>query len=199
MNKALEEADIVQESYMCVTAQKSEIKEKLKEACRREMRVQIARKYCLEEHSGKYYCLKDGKCFGQLCRGCVKHECEVNGYKTILNPPEEYTQQVIASGFQANDTISEIINVQDRPGLKHERKWCTDVPNRGHLTFKSECLKICTDFGQQMCLSLPEKIAPTSDCLENAPTCSCCCQPSCDENLRPICENFTTSTTNKRK
>ena len=102
LNKALEDADIVQESYMCVTAQKSEIKEKLKEACRREMRVQIARKYCLEEHHGKYYCLKDGKCFGQLCRGCVKHECEVNGYKTILNPPEEYTQKVIAAGFQVN-------------------------------------------------------------------------------------------------
>ena len=109
LNKALEDADIVQESYMCVTAQKSEIKEKLKEACRREMRVQIARKYCLEEHSGKYYCLKDGKCFGQLCRGCVKHECEVNGYKTILNPPEEYTQKVIAAGFQVYLLFHQII------------------------------------------------------------------------------------------
>ena len=72
LNKALEEANIIQESYMCVSAKKTEIKEKLKEACRSETRVQIARKYCLEEHNGKYYCLKDGKCFGQLCRGCVK-------------------------------------------------------------------------------------------------------------------------------
>ena len=71
--------------------------------------------------------------------------------------------------------------------------------NKGQLTFKSECLKICTDFGQQMCLSLPEKIAPTSDCLENAPTCSCCCQPSCDESLRPVCEHVSTTTTYKRK
>ena len=94
--------------------------------------------------------------------------------------------------FQANDSISETINVQDRPGLKHEKKWCTEVPNKGQLTFKEECLKICTDFGQQICLSPPEKIAPTSDCLEHAQTCSCCCQPSCDESLRPNCEQTST-------
>ena len=94
--------------------------------------------------------------------------------------------------FQANDSISETINVQDRPGLKHEKKWCTEVPNKGQLTFKEECLKICTDFGQQICLSPPEKIAPTSDCLEHAQTCSCCCQPSCDESLRPNCEQLST-------
>ena len=94
--------------------------------------------------------------------------------------------------FQANDSISETINVQDRPGLKHEKKWCTEVPNKGQLTFKEECLKICTDFGQQICLSPPEKIAPTSDCLEHAQTCSCCCQPSCDESLRPNCEQIST-------
>ena len=66
------------------------------------------------------------------------------------------------------------------------------MPNKGQLTFKEECLKICTDFGQQICLSPPEKIAPTSDCLEHAQTCSCCCQPSCDESLRPNCEQIST-------
>ena len=109
---------------------------------------------------------KDGKCFGQLCRGCVKHECEVNGHKTILNPPEEYTQQVLASGFQPNETVSATINVEDRPELSHERKWCTRVPNKREFTFETECIRICAEFGHAICLSVPIEIAPTSDCKE---------------------------------
>ena len=38
---------------------------------RQEEQVQIARKYCLEEKKGKYYCLKDGKCFGNMCKGSM--------------------------------------------------------------------------------------------------------------------------------
>ena len=34
LDDALREAGILEESYMCVTAEKNEIKEKLKEACR---------------------------------------------------------------------------------------------------------------------------------------------------------------------
>ena len=109
---------------------------------------------------------KDGKCFGQLCRGCVKHECEVNGHKTILNPPEEYTQRVLASGFQPNESISATINVEDRPELSHERKWCTRVPNKREFTFETECIRICAEFGHTICISVPVEIAPTSDCKE---------------------------------
>ena len=58
-----------------------------------------------------------------------------------------------------------------------------------------------------MCNSLPEEIAPTTDCSsikqnphvfkhfylkliyfqDSEDTCQCCCQPSCDESKRPIC------------
>lgn len=88
LDEALMQAGILQESFICVTADKEEIKEKLKQACRREEPVQIARKFCLEEKQGKYYCLKDGKCFGNLCKGCIKHECQIKGEKKILNPPK---------------------------------------------------------------------------------------------------------------
>lgn len=129
LDEALKEAKILQDSYMCVTADKKEIKEKLKEACRKEEPVQIARKFCLEEHEGKYYCLKDGKCFGNLCKGCIKHECEVNGKKEILNPPESYIEEVKASGFIFDDKKYNI-NVEDNQNLTHMEKWCTLVPNR---------------------------------------------------------------------
>ena len=44
LDKALKESSIIQNSYLCVTADKAEIKDKLKEACRQEEKVQIARK-----------------------------------------------------------------------------------------------------------------------------------------------------------
>ena len=70
LDQALKDANIIQNSYLCVAADKPEIKEKLKQACRQEQKVQIARKYCLEEHGGKYYCLKDGKC----TIGCLMYQ-----------------------------------------------------------------------------------------------------------------------------
>ncbi len=128
LDKALKAANILKESHLCVTSDKAEIKDKLKEACRREERVQIARKYCLEEHGGKYYCLKDGKCFGNLCKGCIKHECEVNGTKQILNPPEEYYVKNVQR--PGDDSPKYDINVDDKKGIMHFREWCTLVPNK---------------------------------------------------------------------
>ena len=93
-----------------------------------------------------------------------QHECEVNGVKTILNPPEEYTQKVLASGFQRSINVSNLINVQDRPGLTHIRKWCTSVPYSQERTFEDTCIGTCAEFGQKMCNSLPEEIHPTTDC-----------------------------------
>ena len=132
LDEALKESSIIQNSHLCVTAEKSEIKEKLKEACRKEEKVQIARQYCLEEHEGKYYCLKDGKCFGHLCKGCIKHECEVKGQKKIMNPPESYIQEALDSGFTYDPKVADTINVDDHSELNHLREWCTQV----------RCLKI---------------------------------------------------------
>ena len=91
--------------------------------------MQIARKYCLEEHDGKYYCLKDGKCFGNMCKGCIKHECEVDGVKEILNPPESYVTKMLESG-NIFDNPNNDINVDDRLNVTHMKKWCTKVPNK---------------------------------------------------------------------
>ena len=33
-----------------------------------------------------------------------------------------------------------------------------------------------------LCRSEPEKIEPTSDCIEGKKTCDCCCRPSCDDS-----------------
>ena len=33
-----------------------------------------------------------------------------------------------------------------------------------------------------LCRSEPEKIEPTSDCIESKKTCDCCCRPSCDDS-----------------
>ena len=42
--------------------------------------------------------MKEGKCFGTTCQGCLKHECEIDSNKTIVNPPEEY----IKTGLKLN-------------------------------------------------------------------------------------------------
>ena len=49
-------------------------------------------------------------------------------------------------------------------------------------TFKHECVKICKVLGKMLCRSEPEKIEPTSDCIESKKTCDCCCRPSCDDS-----------------
>ena len=66
---------------VCVssTEGQEDIKKKLTEACSADDRVHIAKRYCIEERNGAYFCLKDGKCIGRHCMGCVRHECEVNG------------------------------------------------------------------------------------------------------------------------
>ena len=191
LDQALKESSIIQNSHLCVTADKSEIKEKLKEACRQEEKVQIARQYCLEEHEGKYYCLKDGKCFGHLCKGCIKHECEVQGQKKIMNPPESYIQEALESGFTYDPEVAETINVDDHSELNHLREWCTQVPNRQDRTFQEECLTLCTQLGHALCNAVPEKIEPTNDCKGNQAECQCCCQPSCDESRRVNCTHPT--------
>ena len=106
--------------------------------CRQEKRVLIAKKYCLEEHQGKSFnCLKEGKCSGNLCKGCIKHECIKikNGKekKEILNPPKNYVRTMLESGNILVDPNNPI-NVEDRANLTHHKKWCTKVPNMyGHF------------------------------------------------------------------
>jgi hypothetical protein len=52
LDKALNDSGIIQNSYKCVEADKTNIKDELREACRKETLVQIAWKYCLEEQGG---------------------------------------------------------------------------------------------------------------------------------------------------
>jgi len=186
INKRLKDKGITVGSYKCVTASMKEIKEKMKMACRQEKRVLIAKKYCLEEHQGKSFnCLKEGKCSGNLCKGCIKHECIKikNGkkQKEILNPPKNYVRTMLESGNILVDPNNPI-NVEDRAHLTHHKKWCTKVPNIQQNTFQHECVKICKKLGKLLCRSEPEKIEPTSDCVGNEKTCKCCCKPSCDES-----------------
>ena len=54
--------------------------------------------------------------------------------------------------------------------------------SRQKNTFKHECVKICKVLGKMLCRSEPEKIEPTSDCIEGKKTCDCCCRPSCDDS-----------------
>ena len=54
--------------------------------------------------------------------------------------------------------------------------------SRQKNTFKHECVKICKVLGKMLCRSEPEKIEPTSDCIESKKTCDCCCRPSCDDS-----------------
>ena len=71
--------------------------------------------------------MKDAKCKGNVCRGCIKHECEIDGKKEILNPPESYIK-----GMPFERSLEEShkpINVEDKADLRHMKKWCTKVPN----------------------------------------------------------------------
>ena len=68
-------------SSVCVNSSKGQddIKKKLTQACSADKKVYIAKKFCNEERNGTYFCLKDGRCIGKQCTGCVRHECEENG------------------------------------------------------------------------------------------------------------------------
>ena len=71
--------------------------------------------------------MKDAKCKGNVCKGCIKHECEIDGKKEILNPPESYVK-----GIPVQMVLEESqnpINVEDKADLRHMKKWCTKVPN----------------------------------------------------------------------
>jgi hypothetical protein len=40
-------------SGICIEGEKDDIKDKLKDLCRTDLKVQVARKYCMEEKKGK--------------------------------------------------------------------------------------------------------------------------------------------------
>ena len=44
----------------------------LKKACATEDKVFVARKFCIEKIKGKYFCVKEGRCLGTLCKGCLR-------------------------------------------------------------------------------------------------------------------------------
>ena len=75
------EFNTTQRASVCVNSSKgqADIKRKLTDACSADDRVDIAKKFCIEERKGTYFCLKDGKCIGDECMGCIRHECEVDG------------------------------------------------------------------------------------------------------------------------
>ena len=66
---------------ICVKTSKgqNDIKKKLSAACKADKIVSIVKKFCNQEKKGTYFCLKDGRCIGEQCIGCIRHECEFNG------------------------------------------------------------------------------------------------------------------------
>ena len=41
------------------------------------------KKNCNEEKKGTYFCLKDGRCVGNECIGCVRHKCDIDGKRCV--------------------------------------------------------------------------------------------------------------------
>ena len=62
-----------------------------------------------------------------MCKGCIKHECEIDGKKEILNPPESYVKEIPLEMIL--EESHNPINVEDKADLRHMKKWCTKVPN----------------------------------------------------------------------
>ena len=79
--RLVEALNLSAKDHICVNSSKGQpdLKAKLKRACQGDKMVYIAKKYCNEEKHGTYFCLKEGKCLDDLCLGCVRHECEING------------------------------------------------------------------------------------------------------------------------
>ncbi len=70
------ESKIGDSTGICVDVTRDQIKPRLNEVCKSRDEVFVARKYCMEDMKGAYFCVKNGHCFGQQCKGCIKHECE---------------------------------------------------------------------------------------------------------------------------
>ena len=164
--------EVGETSGICTDVSKDRIKERLKEMCSTEDKVFIARKFCIEEKNGAYFCVKDGKCFGDQCKGCIKHECEIDGQKNIINPPESYVDLRLEKGdFDKNA----VINVDDMKNTQKNRRWCTSIEDRG------KCRDTCKDFGDQMCGN-PERVLKydhVDSSKRGEKNATCCCQPVC--------------------
>ena len=157
-------------SGICVEADRMSIKDKLKELCSKEDRVFVARKYCIEERKGQYFCVKDGKCFGKQCKGCIKHECEVLGKKELINPPASYMERHLKSkDFDKNVAV----NVDDMKDVEKVKQWCTMVRDR------KQCSNTCRDFGDRICSGRALKYDHDDLCKKGASECKCCCKPVC--------------------
>ena len=79
--RLVEALNLSAKDHICVNSSKGQpdLETQLKKACRGDKMVYIAKKYCNEEEQGTYYCLKEGRCLGNQCLGCVRHECDING------------------------------------------------------------------------------------------------------------------------
>ena len=158
-------------SGICAEMSRDEIKQKMKELCKTEDRVFIARKYCMEEKNGQYFCVKDGKCLGKACKGCIKHECEVEGIKELANPPPEYMEKHLKlKDFNKNVAV----NIDDMKNTEKIQQWCTMTKDR------KQCPTLCKNFGDRMCgAGKALKYDHDDFCKRDEKECKCCCQPVC--------------------
>lgn len=164
------ENDEEESSGICLEVPRDDIKARLKEECKTNDEVFVARKYCTEEKEGSYFCVKDGKCFGAHCKGCLKHECEIAGNKAIMNPPKAYMDEHLKSrDFDKNVTV----NVDDMDGVIKNKQWCTQLKDR------ADCKPTCKEFGDRLCGGLALKYDHDDYCKRDAKECKCCCQPVC--------------------
>jgi len=156
---------------LCVDVERERIKAELEEICRTRDEVLIARKYCLEEMRGSYFCVKNGHCFGRQCRGCARHECEAGGVKQDFSLPADY----VAARRDAGDFERGVaVNVDDMKGVERLRQWCTELEDRG------KCAETCREFGDRACgTGHALKYDHDDFCRRGEPKCRCCCRPVC--------------------
>ena len=50
---------------ICVDVDRDQIKQRLNEVCKTRDEVFVARKFCMEETGGAYFCVKNGHCYGK--------------------------------------------------------------------------------------------------------------------------------------
>ncbi len=165
-------------SPLCVEASRDKIKSKLAEVCSTRDEVFVARKYCMEELGGAYFCVKNGHCFGRLCKGCIHHECEDDqNQKLSAEPPKHYFQERMRlRDFDTNVAV----NVDDMDDNERLRQWCTSVNGR------KTCADTCREFGDRVCRpSIALKYDHDYACKRNEPRCQCCCQPVCKGRSQP--------------
>ena len=69
---------------------------------------------------GQYMCLKQVKCVGNWCRGCVVNTCHVNGEEVMVGSTEKYLQAGDLSHRQLDKYIPNVCQIFDNILLRSD-------------------------------------------------------------------------------